>query len=81
MDGAVYEGNAGREGRDGSQRAYTRLLSSNLQATVPADQARLCIRWRNPSPQAPHCDRSKKTAGERPVQASQDGREIASQSC
>ncbi|KAH0969334.1 hypothetical protein GBA52_028789 [Prunus armeniaca] len=26
MDGAVYEGNAGREGRDGSQRACTRFF-------------------------------------------------------
>lgn len=81
MVGAVHEGHEGREGRDGSQRSLDRLLPPNLQATVPADQARLRLRWRDTRPQAPDRDCPQKTARECPGQGPQDCGEAAAQSC
>lgn len=72
MDGAVHEGDAGREGRDGTERALARLLPPDLQALVPQDQARLRLRRRHPRPQAPDCYRPPPTARQRSGQGPQD---------
>lgn len=81
MDGAVHEGDEGREGRDGSKRSFAWLFPPNLQTIVSAHQARLRFRWRNTGSQAPDRDCSPEAAWECPGQGPQDCREIAAQSC
>lgn len=80
MDGAVHEGDAGREGRDGTERALARLLPPDLQAFVPQVQARLRLRRGHPRPQAPHRHCPPPTAWQCAGQGPQDRREVASQS-
>ncbi|CAJ1964585.1 unnamed protein product [Sphenostylis stenocarpa] len=61
MDGAVYESDARREGRNGSERPFAGLLPLHLQAYVPPHQAGLCLRRWNPCPQASPRTASAKT--------------------
>ncbi|CAJ1973560.1 unnamed protein product [Sphenostylis stenocarpa] len=65
MDGAVYESDARREGRNGSERPFAGLLPFHLQAYVPPHQASLCLRRWNPCPQASHCRRPPPPARKR----------------
>lgn len=80
MDGAVHEGDAGREGRDDTERSFAGILSTNLQALVLEDQACLRLRRGDPSSQAPYRDRAPQTARQRAGQGPKDRREVASQS-
>lgn len=81
MDGAIYEGDERREGRDGAERAFAGLLSADLQAVVSADEACVCVRRWDPCSEATHCDCASQAEGKRSGQTSKDRREVASQSC
>jgi len=81
MDGAVYESDARREGRSGSQRPFAGLLPSHLQASLPPHQTGLRLRRRDPCPQAPHRRCPPPPARKRPSQSPQNCGENAAQSC
>ncbi len=80
MDGAVHEGDARREGRDGTERSFARVLSPNLQASVPQDQAGLRVRRCHPCSQASYRHRSPQAPRQGCRKGPKDRREVAPQS-
>lgn len=80
MDGTIHESDARRERRDGTERTFVRVLSPNLQAIVPQNQARLRLRRRHPCSQAPHRHRPPQAPRQSRREGPKDRREVAPQS-